>query len=388
MSGYEVVTCEVEHLGLKRTVKLIIDRETLVPYFPASVWLIHQDHRKPSGYDALARHIANFLTFLQINKWSPLEITKAELRAYFEKFLFREKGLSARSIQLYHTSIVAFYKGMENLGFVQKAVQITKFVDNRLQDKINLADGIKNSLDPFDLYKKYLYEEDFQALTGSVPTKSARLRRRDELILQVAYQTGCRAAEIVDPQNFSIRHLREGLTKARAKDVRKTDFLHAIVGKGRGEGKPRRIAMPTTLADDILRYVKDFNIPGDIAFCNRNYEPLHKTHPSKLFKKCKDELIKESSDSTPNIGLWIEHRDSRTFHGLRHTYATNYAHKLRERGEKYDLLQERMGHEHFETTKVYIAFGIYLSGDTDERNAALAETSRTYRKKEFEAEEA
>lgn len=384
MSGYEVATCDVEHLGTQRTVKMLLDRETLEPYFPASIWLLHQYHRKPAGYDALAHHIAAFLTFAQRKGWSPLEITSARLEAYCDKHLFRERGLAASTVRQYHGSIATFYKGMEKLGFVEQAVEVSAFLNEKLQDEINLAEGIKNSLDPFDLYKKYLSEEDFQTLAGSVPTKKARLRRRDELILRVAYETGCRAAEIVDPDNFRISRLRNGLKKAEK--AHKSEFLHAITGKGRRAGKPRYIAVPTSLASDILRYVDTFGILGDIPFVSHKNERLHRTHPSRLFKACKDSILKGSSSSTPNLDLWVRHRDSRTFHGLRHTYATNLANKLRSFGESLEILRERMGHASFDTTRVYINFEIHMNGTADEKNAALEETSsRPLRK--FEEEE-
>lgn len=63
MNRFEVVTCEVEHQGMTRTVKMIRDANTLEPYFPASIWLMHEYRRKLRGYDQLAHQIANFLSF-------------------------------------------------------------------------------------------------------------------------------------------------------------------------------------------------------------------------------------------------------------------------------------------------------------------------------------
>ncbi len=45
MRGFEVVTCEVEHQRMVRTVKMIRDADTLEPYFPASIWLMNEYHR-------------------------------------------------------------------------------------------------------------------------------------------------------------------------------------------------------------------------------------------------------------------------------------------------------------------------------------------------------
>lgn len=369
MSGFEVVSCDVVHEGMVRTVKLIRDPDTLEPYFPASIWLMNEYHRKSRGYDQLAREVANFLTFAQSKGIGPLEVDRYFLEAYCDKYLFREKKLQASTVQHYHGSIALFYKGMERLGFVEKAISVSEFINAELQDRIDFADGIKNSLDPFNLYARYLSQEDFETLVGSVVKKNARLRRRDELILRVAYETGCRASEIVDPDNFSIKRIRSA--HHDAVKARKSEFLYAVVGKGRGAGKVRQIAFPTDLAADILRYVKTFKIPGDIAFGSQAHTKLSDSYPSKIYKECKDAIILSGSSNTPNLDLWIRHQRTRTFHGLRHSYATNLANKLRALNESYELLRERLGHASIDTTRIYINFEILIHGSEDEKNEAI-----------------
>ena len=236
-------------------------------------------HRKPRGYDQLAHQVANFLSFAKSKGVDPLEVDVFLLEAYCDKHLFQEKGLDASTVGQYHGSIALFYKAMEHLGFIEKAIEVSEYINDNLQESIDLAAGIKNSLDPFGLYAKYLTHEDFETLSGYVPRKSARLRRRDELILRVAYETGCRGAEIVDPDNFSIPRIRDELKKAE--ESRKSDFLYAIIGKGRGVGKVRQIAFPTALAKDILRYVQTFKVPGDIAFGSAQNTKLSSSYPVK-----------------------------------------------------------------------------------------------------------
>lgn len=373
MDGFEVVTCNVDNRGMVRTVKIIRNKKTLEPYFPATIWLMHEYHRKIDGYDQLAHQVANFLTFAQGKGVGPLDVDRYFLEAYCDKYLYREKGLAASTVKQYHGSIVMFYKGMERLGFVEKAIEVTEFLNSELQEKIDLADGIKNSLDPFGLYAKYLSRKDFVTLSGNVIKKSARLRKRDELILRVAYETGCRGSEIVNPDNFSIRRIRKALI--RAEDDGKSEFLYAIIGKGRGVGKTRKIALPTSLAKSIIRYVDTFKIPGDIVFGSMRHTALSPSYPSKIYKNCKNAIILYGSSNTPNLDLWIRHERARTFHGLRHTYATNLANKLRALNENYELLRERLGHKYINTTRVYINFEILLNGSVDDQNAALVDHS-------------
>ncbi len=375
MTGYEVASCDVGHQGAVRTVKVIRDAQTLEPYFPASVWLVNEYHRAPNSYHQLARHIANFLTFARNHGVSPLDVDRYFLEAYCDKHLFREKSLEVTTILTYYSSIVQFYRGMEKLGYIEKAIEIKEYLNSELQESIDLAEGVRDSLDPFNLYTKYLQRDDFETLAGSVPRKQARLRRRDELILRTGYETGCRAAEVVDPNNFSISRIRAGVR--RAEEQSKSEFLYAIIGKGRGAGKPRNIAIPTGLAKDILRYVDTYKIPGDIAFGSQSHGVLHRTHPTKLFKECVDAIILNGDANTPNLDLWVKHRKTRTFHALRHTYATNLANLLRAFGENYEHIRERMGHARFSTTMVYINFETLLFGTQEEQNAQRAEQART-----------
>ncbi|MFG6562140.1 tyrosine-type recombinase/integrase [Sulfitobacter sp. 1A15299] len=376
MRGFEVVTCKVEHHGMVRTVKMIRDADTLEPFFPASIWLINEYHRQIRGYNQLAHRVANFLSFAKSKGIAPLEVDKFLLEAYCDKYLFQEKHLDASTIGQYHGSIATFYKAMEHLGFVEDAVEVTEYNNSSLQESIDLVAGTKNSLDPFGLYAKYLTYEDFKTLSGYVARKSAKLRKRDELILRVAYETGCRAAEIVDPDNFSIRRITNELKKAERS--RKTEFLYSIIGKGRGVGKVRQIAFPTALAKDILRYIQTFKVPGDIAFGSAQNTKLSSSYPSKIYKACKDAVLLHGNANTPNLEFWIRHRQTRTFHGLRHTYATNLANKLRALNESYEQLRERLGHESFETTKVYVNFEILRNGSPEDQNAAIVDPTQNF----------
>ena len=371
MSGFEVVTCEVKHQGMVRTVKMIRDGDTLAPYFPASIWLMNEYYRKPRGYDQLAHQVANFLNFAKSKGIEPLQVDAFFLEAYLDKHLFQEKGLEASTVEHYHGFIAKFYRAMEHLGFIEKAIEVSEYINHSLQEEINLSAGTKNSLDPFGLYAKSLTYKDFETLSGYVDKKNARLRRRDELILRVAYETGCRGAEIVDPDNFSIQRIKSELKKAQSSQ--RNEFLYAIIGKGRGSGKVRKIAFPTALAKDILRYVHTFRVSGDIAFGSARDIRLSTSYPSKIYKSCKDAILLNGNANTPNLDMWIRHSRTRTFHGLRHTYATNLANRLRALNENYEQLRERLGHESLDTTNIYINFEILLHGNAEEQNAKMVD---------------
>ena len=71
--------------------------------------------------------------------------------------------------------------------------------------------------------------------------------------------------------------------------------------------------------------------------------------------------------------MWIRHSRTRTFHGLRHTYATNLANRLRALNENYEQLRERLGHESLDTTNIYINFEILLHGNAEEQNAKMVD---------------
>ena len=376
---FDTASVDVSVSGVIRNCKLIIDSETKLPWFPASVWLLNENGRKQSDYTNTANRIKNFLNFCFDKNVDPLKISNVEFQGWLEKHLWaggvENGGRSASTVQQYAHSISVFLKGMVRLGFMEVAPEIpAKFFDEKLQHSTEMNVGRQNSLDPFDLSSKYLSPEDFTALCSYLDktVKKARLRKRDELILKLGYQVGLRASEVVNPQNF----LKEKFINAtkQAREQGKDYFPWKITGKGKGIGKTRIVDMPTTLAFEITKYLSDFEHPtASLVFSTSTGNVLSKKHPSKVFAQCRDALLVHHTDqSNSSWRLWHQHKTTRTFHCLRHTFATNLVHKLKRvagSNEEINLefIREKMGHSDSKTTLIYVAFESELYGNTEDQ---------------------
>lgn len=386
MPNYEAVATDVFVSGVNRPCYMIIDAQSKIPQFEVSVWLLNEFNRKLSSYKVLAQRIAMFLNFCNEKGFDPFDFDNADLQYYLDGYLFQgdgdeKKQRDVSTVMQYGNSIVALYKGLYNLGFVKFELQIPKtFQNERLQRRTELVKGSRNSLDPFGLHKQVLDSVDFKTLVSYLPTKNARLKKRNELIMKVAYQTGCRAFEIVRPDNFSKRRIEAGYKKAKEKNA--SYFQLPILGKGHGLGKPRSIEIHVDLAAEILRYLKTFKVQGDAIFTNQKGEVLGKQEPTRIFKQCKDALIRDSDESLlgeDRLKFWNDYEQHRTFHSLRHSFATNLVHKLTRQMDSgplyrnYDYVRQLMGHESIKTTNIYIAFEIDLHGSQNEKNQILLE---------------
>lgn len=393
MTKYEAVAVEAFVSGINRTCYMIVDTKTKEPYFPASVWLLNEYNRKLNSYKKLAQRIALFLNFCMEKGYDPLRFRNHQFEYWLDGYLFQGDGdetkqRDASTVMQYGSSIVTFYKGLRKLGFASNDLEIPHtFQNERLQRRSELVTGSKNSLDPFGLFEQVLDDIDFKTLIGYMPHKSAKIRARNTLIMKVAYETGCRASEIVNPHNFSKSRLHRDMKAA--KDKNESHFLFTVIGKGRGAGKTRKISMPVDLADEIFRYLKRYEIAGDVIFTSSNEDkdgkpiPLGSGEPTRIFKKCRDALIAANDEAVVDrerLDLWNLHMHARVFHSLRHSYATNLVNKLARKVpegsslyKNWEYVRERMGHSQLATTRGYVAYELSLNGMPEEQSDFLLE---------------
>lgn len=85
----------------------------------------------------------------------------------------------------------------------------------------------------------------------------------------------------------------------------------------------------------------------------------------KFLTKQKKNLIKSGNEQ--HHKRWTL-SDRKVFHCLRHSYATNLASWCYDNDKTYQLVQDRLGHSDFSTTKIYIHFSALLRGDTKTAN--------------------
>ena len=369
MAKYERFETTVDLNGISRSVFIIVDSETMLPEFKSSLWLMHEYHRAYDAYKRLADRVRDFMNFCNDKRFDYLNLTQAEFISYLVKYRHRELGNSASTVHQHGMSVETFLKGMQQLGFSQREITLPKnFVDENFTEDVKKHLGKQNSLDPFGLYARYLNAKEFEDLLAYVKGKSARVRLRDQLAMRLAFETGVRAAEVVNPNNFTVTKIQRALNNADGDVVE-----YQVLGKGKGMGKPRVIDLPVALGKELLDYHKKYLRKGNLVFVNNNHEPLRKQHCSEVFNEAKKRLIQEQEQQAVHrFDLWTQHFDTRTYHSLRHSYATHTAEIIRTAGgglgRHYDHLRSRMGHSHAETTKIYIHFATSLFGTDEEKN--------------------
>lgn len=222
------------------------------------------------------------------------------------------------------------------------------------------------SRDPFNLFARYISKSDFDYLLTFNPRKKSFERVRDEIILKLGYYSGLRRAETVDPVNISLTKIKRAISEASKAGLE--GFEITIIGKGKDGGKSRTVYIPPSLRRQIESFIRNElkrKAPNsDLLICrveNGAVSPLSEEHATSLFREAKAKLLEKGDVNL--IRAWVKNERTRTFHALRHSYATNFADEIIRGDADLDLLQERMGHEHYDTTKIYLWFAAKRSGD-------------------------
>ena len=242
--------------------------------------------------------------------------------------------------------------------------------------------GKKGSTDPFDLYKQYISEQEFDLLLSYKDASRDFEIARDDLVLKMAYWCGTRASETVSNINFTIERIRSAIEESEQKGMK--GILFNIVGKGKHGGKQREIYIPPSLKDQVLRFLNGLHkltVNSNLLFCSRQGKPLHRNYATRVFDSARKNLITANPELADD---WATKSSKRCYHSLRHTYATNFA-VLIEKSNQLPrrLLQERMGHSHYETTLVYIHFSAVLTGDVEVQTEVSEQLhNSTYKLKE------
>jgi integrase/recombinase XerD len=177
---------------------------------------------------------------------------------------------------------------------------------------------------------------DVERLIGS-PRGDGALARRDRALLELAYATGLRAAEIV------------GL---RIADTDLSDRFVRVTGKG---GRSRVVPFGRTAATALTDYLagpRHQLLRGgreSVVFLNHRGRPLTRVGYWTILKRCANQ-----------VGLSARVHP----HVLRHTFATH----LLEGGADLRVVQELLGHASIATTQIY----------THVERTRLLEVHRTY----------
>jgi site-specific recombinase XerD len=302
-----------------------------------------------------------------IEHWK--DITDEQMNVYLEIVLLQNKGVSPNTVHQYIERLKSFFGWcVDNSWFPRERGFSWQLSPGVMRD-IKRHKSQARSLDPFNLPKKYIEEHDFVALQGYKVAGSEFEQERDGLILDLGYYSGFRAAETTDPDNLSIKKILAAIESTEK--LGKAGIEINIIGKGANGGKTRETYIPEQIKNKILRFIRGSHLRAtkgntNILICKRDGTPIRtRSHASKVFNKAKKNLIK--SGNKQHHKRWTL-SDRKVFHCLRHSYATNLASWCYDNDKTYQLVQDRLGHSDFSTTKIYIHFSALLRGDTKTAN--------------------
>ena len=239
-----------------------------------------------------------------------IEELNAKLVGAFLKHLEQERGNSARSRNNRLCAIHAFfgYVSLNDPALANHCQQVLAMPLKRFE---------KRSVE-------FLTSEEVSALLNA-PDTTTWLGRRDQILLQVAVQTGLRNSE---------------LTKMRRQDVQLGVGAHVrCLGKGRK-------ARCTPLRSDVAAALRDW-------LAERPIDPVTPVFPtatgngmsSDALQRLVDRHIKTAGKVCPSLI-----RKRVTPHTLRHSTAMELLH----RGVDITVIALWLGHESIETTQMYL----------------------------------
>lgn len=373
--------------GIEYSTLVIADRNTDALHLESTAYLLYLRMNENTKVDSLAIYaniLKNFLNALELGTDIKTlgSLTDEQMSAYLTYILYEEKKNSGRQISYVKGRLQHFYEYLFLKGFIEKPCGFSFYLPEKITRKIELSEAKVRSLDPYNLKQKYIPENEFKELLSFVDNKSLFVRERNELILKLGYYSGLRRHETVLHDNLSIKEIEKAFEVADREG--KNDAELDIIGKG---GKVRKIEIPNNLRRSIERFIKKYSRPmkHNYLICKNNGSELNSQYATKIFKNAVKKLI---ATATVEVSDMWEQLSQRSFHSLRHSYATNLAMQIFSgiRRLPRDVVRQRLGHSHEDTTLIYIHFAAFYLGDIDVQNEIAEELSRTIRSKSYDSE--
>ena len=348
---------------------IIADEETHAIMPAASAFLFSMTKDDGARLNSVKSYASTLVSFLNTLAHDPgidgyASVTDKQMRAYLELVLIDRKGLKLITVNQHITRLNQFYEYCVSAGLIENRAEFSFQLSDQIMTGLKQVGGWKKSLDPFNLGEQYIPNSEFIDLLAHKPRVGDYENARDDIVFRLGYFVGLRASEVVSEYNLTLPRIKDAIDEADKKGDK--GFLLFVIGKGSGGGKPRQVYIPERLRQQICRFMDGARkkIPGDLLICKSDGTQLHERHASDTFADAVDSLIKAGGELTES---WIANK-IRSYHSLRHSYATNLAQWLKENGQPRHLLNERLGHSDDLTTLIYVHFNALLHGDTATQN--------------------
>lgn len=251
------------------------------------------------------RDLNEFCSFLQVepSAFEPTLAAADDVRAWMVEML--DRGLAPRSVKRKLSALRSFYKFMLRVGVTDK--DITRAVIAPKVDK------------PLPVFFK---ETDMEQIEADMREADDFESARDNIIIEMLYETGMRRAEILGLKDVDIDMAQRQIR---------------VFGKRR---KERIVPFGDGLASRVEEYW---------SFRNAQFEPLAPTQQPFLLDK------KGSPMTAPELYKLVRSRmgevskQKRSPHVLRHTFATT----MLNNGADINTIKTLMGHASLAATQVY-----------------------------------
>lgn len=269
------------------------------------------------------------------------------MTGYIHGDLFQKKKLSKSSISRQIETLKKFYLWVYDKGFIN----LPKNFDWSYRHLFDYKFGDKGafSREQHSFNALYLSGDDFDTILAGVFSPDTFTQIRNEITLQLGYECGLRAHEVLKLESDSIL---KSICAAREKNLGlwATAKL-TVIGKG---AVRREIYLPPALAETIHGYIVNFrNLKDHLCshlICTRNGSEIQDVKfASNIF-----------SQAFEKSGLAREHRQG--YHRLRKSFGTNLVNECYAHGrDPWVEVPRRLGHKSINTTMKYIQFDALLN---------------------------
>lgn|GEM_PF-3141897 len=363
---------QFNYAGIPYDFAYLVDRRSGTPHHLTCGFALHSaisgKHRTLQSSIAIIEQLKLFFEELVLfNQLDWRDVSSEQILQYLHEYRYKAKGLSGRSINLQRHAIESFYDWAYQLGFIDtpKELEIEFQIDG-------FKDHIENPDPHTAIESQYISQQEFEVLLANVPGRTRYMKLRNELVMLLGYMCGTRTHELTHQHNFVVAELLDKLDLANNTDRR--SFEVTVYGKGNNKARnvlvtPRLFqSLKNFLTDPRLRARFDTNSP---LFLNQLGKPITGTNlGSQVFRK-----------ALANCPEFVSHQwQRRSFHSLRHSFATNLATWCAETG--YDWrshVPARLGHSHHSTSLIYVEVEALMNNRVKLLNE-LRPTKPTFRK--------
>ncbi|MEY4936134.1 MAG: hypothetical protein RIS64_2493 [Bacteroidota bacterium] len=232
------------------------------------------------------------------------EVRHSHLRSYIV-FLMKKEAITPRSVHRKLSCLKTYFKWLEKQGFISEN-PTTKLVAPKVGKRLPVV----------------LTEPQTEKLFRMLDLGTGYPAKRDQLILEILYETGMRRGELAALKRTDI-------------DLKRLEIK--IFGKG---GKERLVPFGKSLLSTIEAYL----LERRQAFPNLLESTLLLTDKGEpIYDKLIYLVVKK------NLSL-VTNQDKRSPHVLRHSFATH----LSNHGADLTAIKDLMGHASLSATQIYV----------------------------------